>query len=125
MADVDLLRKELQYITDHPEAWLQETWLSPDPNNGCGSVGCLAGNAAIHAGRAILKHDGIGEWYEADHPSGDFLVLGAELFDISEDEATWLFEGDNSLLDLWVIARDITRGEIQIPAELDETAEQE
>lgn len=124
MANVDLLRNELQYITDHPEAWLQETWLSPDPNNGCGSVGCLAGNAAIHAGRAILKHDDVGNWYEADHPSGDFLVLGAELLDLTLDEATWLFEGDNSLLDLWVIAHNITLGQIEIPAGLVETVEE-
>lgn len=120
MANTELLRKELQYITDHPEAWVQETWLDPDPNSGCGSVGCLAGNAAVHAGRAILKRDEDGEWYEPDHPSGCFLELGAELFGINEDEAEWLFEGDNSLQELWEIASDITNGEIEVPVELRE-----
>lgn len=115
--NVDLLRTELQYVTDHRDEWKQSHWLHPTTKSACGTTGCLFGNAALHAGRVIPLKGADGDiWaYKPDHPSGDWIELGAELFGLDFTDAADLAWGQNSLFDLWAIANEITNGAIEIP----------
>lgn len=120
MVNIPLLQKELEYLTNNPGALCQQTWLEPSTTSVCGTVGCLAGNAALHAGRVIKTTlPCTGETiYEPVHPSGSFEALGMELLDLTESQAVSLFDGDNTLVDLWEVASNITDGEISPPPSL-------
>jgi hypothetical protein len=119
MIDVARLRKELEYITAHPEEWDQSTW-GRRTTRSCGTVACLAGNTVLHAdeevvwelGRMIGVNDG-----------QSIPERARELLGLNEVEAEDLFAGGNSLRMLWRMASRFTDGEIQVPEDLPEWAD--
>lgn len=127
MVNALLLRKELEYVTVHREEWNQGTWLRRMYRNDgcavveCGTMGCLAGNTALHAGW-------VPDWRGA--PTTDYVnngvvttevcVVAGSLLDLERYQAKALFEASNTLIALWMIAEIITDGEIQIPIEVAE-----
>jgi hypothetical protein len=126
MINVPLLRKELEYITAHPEEHDQLIWLRNrfEGENRCGTAGCLAGNAVLHAGRVEgwtdVKYDGrkyvVGP--TRYFPSGgSWTDVGAELFGLNTDQAIDLFDETNTLRRMWRLANRFTYGEIEIPPE--------
>lgn len=128
MVNVELLRKELEYITAFPEEHQQKDWLVMNRENVCGTAGCLAGNAALHAGRVVgytavtekltIWRPENWETYPPYNMDRAWTAIGKELFDISDAQAITLFGPYNSLRRLWEIAREITHGEIEVPIEL-------
>lgn len=44
--NVPLLRKTLEYVTEHPEEWRQWTWGARVSSLSCGTAGCFAHHAA-------------------------------------------------------------------------------
>lgn len=67
MVDVPRLRKEIEFIKNHPEQHNQGVWVAS-----CGTYGCLAGNTAIHAG---YKHYQNSQGYGTGiYPSSFFIV---------------------------------------------------
>lgn len=115
--DVPLLRKELEFITAHPEHWNQDVWL--EKHTECGTVGCLAGNTLLHTDNVTcysnvrsrdVFYEPLGEWswtWEAKK------VLGLTI-----QQADKLFYEHNTLYDLWRLANKYTDGEIEIPLDL-------
>jgi len=135
--EVDRLRNELSYITTHPERWNQGDWVTalndelkfaPQPPTACGTMGCLAGNAVVHADGDL--HWEKGEWY--DYTTGkykpywktEFVTMpGAEdkehietaardLLGLTSEQADYLFAAENDLDDLWRLAEIISDGKI-------------
>ena len=108
---------------------------APRPS-ACGSFGCLAGNTAIHEPGVEL------DWYEADYylndgkkvvawradyllnetEASDWLGNGRvpklikskarELLGLTQHQAGLLFDGDNTLDELWRLAEQFSGGEI-------------
>lgn len=128
--NVPLLRKELEFITAHPEEWNQATW---GAQTACGTVACLAGNTVIHhypadalhwrkyysyinsivGDPSIVELDGV-----KDKEGFLFKSVGEaaqELFGLTEYQASCLFSGSNTLRDLWEFANQFTNGEIEVP----------
>lgn len=112
MVNVPLLRKELEHVTHHPKEWNQTVWLRRWIPNQCGTLGCLAGNTVLHAGLELrLEPEGTYmpmDGYTIKHHATNLLGL-------TVCQANALFDGSNSLLDLWSIANRITDGEIEVP----------
>lgn len=137
LVDVDRLRTELSYITTHPERWYQGDWVraltdedkfGPQPPTACGTQGCLAGNAVVHADGEL--HWERGEWY--DYETGkyklywktEFVTMpgdeekshienaARDLFGLNSEQADYLFAAENSLDDLWRLAGIISDGKI-------------
>jgi hypothetical protein len=117
--DVPRLRKELEFVTDNRQRWLQNTWLSRVE---CGTVGCLAGNVVLNAGYQ--------PYFEGNRQSTSYVrdaersrtywirELATELLGLTERQADDLFRSTNSLLDLWEVAAELTDGEIQVPVDV-------
>ena len=106
---------------------------APRPS-ACGSFGCLAGNTAIHEPGVEL------DWYEADYYlndgkkvviwQADYLLneteasdwnsrvpkriksKARELLGLTPHQAEQLFDGDNTLDELWRLAEQFSGGEI-------------
>ena len=124
--DVPLLRKELEFITAHPERWRQSTWLQV---TGCGTVGCLAGNTVLHAGLtpvlselAPYAHVGaVTNVRDDDGLQRTIRQAAQRLLGLSDDQADRIFYPTNDLRTLWELAARYTDGEIQVPAELRDT----
>src|SRR5919108_1047214 len=134
MIDVARLRKELEFVTDHPEHWDQESWLRAAT---CGTVGCLAGNAVLHAGYephgALRTYGGATSYVRVpgDHP--DALATGyadgrhiASVCDVARrllgldyQQASQLFYESNTLRTLWELAARFTDGEVEVPLDLE------
>jgi hypothetical protein len=124
--NVPLLRKTLEWATNHPDeheqsVWAQRTW--------CGTAYCLAGRAVVEAGHDI-------SWAEADldiFGGGQHTTDGRDIELVAVEELglpvdpnrapddpnylSPLFDEDNTLADLWRIASELTGGEIEVPAE--------
>ncbi len=117
MIDVPLLRKELQFVTDHQDRWRQRVWLA---ERSCGTVGCLAGNTLLHAGQVstAVNDEGVVEYYPST--SDYWRDAAATVLGLDEEQAHRLFSGSNTLHDLWCRAREFTDGEIEIPLSVDQ-----
>lgn len=122
MIDVPRLRKELEFITAHPERWNQSAWIQ---RTECGTTGCLAGNTVLHAGYQPLFGHGLVRPDQAAHVrrldgDGEQLVddVAQRLLGLTDREASELFHPLNTLHDLWWVAADLTDGELQVPADV-------
>lgn len=138
--DVPLLRKELEYITANRVQWDQSTWIS---RGSCGTTACLAGNTVINAGylpvyaRHGLRTDLVttnrdlvraGPLHVLLQEFDDDQVesvrdVAQRLLGLDDAEANLLFDGGSNLYELWAIAAELTRGEIEIPASVSEEHE--
>jgi hypothetical protein len=126
---------ELVFVTMNPDKWNQRTWISPvssadknPPENACGSFGCLAGNAVVHAGftiawasalpdRRLWRADGVVNEPAlaalGDAPVLDFDDVANYIFGIpSSSESYGMYNGGNELGELWRWACTLTEGEI-------------
>ena len=135
------LRASLLDITEHPEHWEQACWVAKWSQDGkdeevaaqlkgggwpCGTVACLAGNAAVQARMVDFK---VGEGYwlneaayalldEHDKRHG-FRELAGILFGIDGlTEQMQLFDSANTLLELWNLAELFTAGRVTVPIDL-------
>jgi len=139
--NVPLLRKELEFLTAHPEQHKQSWWLEwrdavLNETIECGTKGCLAGNALLHAGRlrghthvywtgSGYESDGTNYWPDgedyasyAEHSALSWTRAGAALFGLTYTQADKVFYQNNTLPDLWRLANKFTNGEIEIPPEV-------
>lgn len=106
--NVPLLRKTLEFVSEHPEEWNQRTWGYNFP---CGTVGCFAHHACRLSGA---------EFVDAQHvlaAPGDprdriFVHLGKRVVHVSDRarralgvENANLFGGANTLGDLREMVR--------------------
>src|SRR5690606_1799762 len=83
----------------------------------CGTSCCIAGKVALDAGWKPAS--GVGG--AAVLRDGEFRTVrdvAIELLGLSEDDATRLFYGLNSIYDLYRIANEITGGQIATPVDL-------
>lgn len=133
-AQVDRLRRELEFLTTYPERHDQGTWYrlprpaavdaEPGADWTCGTAGCLAGWTALHADHEpYLDAGGVvtDEYVVApgDGPVEDRLVgvheLARDLLGLTYEQGDALFSGDNNLRDLWEYARVFTNDAIVVP----------
>lgn len=123
MINIPLLRKELEFIRGNPELHNQSFWRSE-----CGTYGCLAGNTVIHAVAPEDFHDhnyvraevaqtitGKPFAYESQWGSVTICDVARELLGLDRNQASELFNIDNTEEDLWRMANNFTNGEIEIP----------
>lgn len=127
MVNVEVLEQELKFITRNPKHHRQGTWFDEVPDNACQTAGCLAGWTAIHHAKDELESKQVVRWLgdkqitflEYEPKDVSWTRLGMQLLGIEDmDTADELFNGDNTLWDLWNIASMITNGAIQIPEEV-------
>lgn len=129
MVNTSRLLEELEFITRNKAHHKQSEWFKEFPDNACQTSGCLAGWTAIHHAKdklsvtndEVIFNDQYVKVHYYDPIGMDWEDLGAELLDLTYDQAHELFHADNSLWDLWNIANIITRGEIQISEEAEST----
>lgn len=141
---VKKLREALEYVTAHPEEWNQGVWAK---RTACGTACCLAGRIVLQAGHELdyfpeERYDydrgefvRTGHWIADDivpdkkYPEGaaiekvaeralnyspqKYIEMGEDYWDMAD-----LFEGYNSLRDLWEIANKLTDGKIEVPSYL-------
>lgn len=129
---VDRLRRELEFVTNHPERWDQGVWVRPPDEAlteaepgvdwSCGSTACLAGWTALHADYrptvcgCLLPPD-----VSPNTPPHDLPVdlsahaVARDLLGLTDRQASWLFDGNNNLRDLWEYASAFTDGAIVVP----------
>jgi hypothetical protein len=139
MVNVPELRKELEHITAHPEEWTQGSWILSTSRTACGTMGCLAGNAALHNGwapcdergrKAKLPHlrfTGT-EHFEFVVRDGNVRTVpyaAREVFGLTSNEANVLFNANNKLIDLWQFAELLTDGELRTPPDVVEEYERD
>lgn len=108
------LRKALEHVTEHPEEHNQGTWAS---RTGCGTTGCLAYWIATFAGHKVawmrpLIGVELACFTTQDKPIGQVAAREAGL---SPAQAKQLFNGNNTIDDLWNLASEYTDGEIARP----------
>jgi hypothetical protein len=118
--NVPLLRKVLEHVTEHPDQHDQRVWVK---QTGCGTAACLAGWAVLIEGLdpdMSIACGYFGTEYLED--GRDIAVVAAELIGVDNprtvSDDAWgdhLFCQDNNIGDLWRIASELTRGEIEIP----------
>lgn len=131
--NVPLLRKTLEYVTEHPEEHDQGSWAERTIRDGvvCRSSHCLAGWAVVLDGEETIDWDHPDDTWEISaqttkqsvHRIGgrDIEEVAHELLGlpgkVSEKTEVPLFKPDNSLAKLWHLANEVTDGEIEIPDE--------
>lgn len=135
---VDRLRADLEFITDHRGAHDQDTWsngakLDESGKPVCGTAGCLAGWATVRAfpylevaaSGILLRRNSLGV---ARHPDGVRTHSAAEtaqhlygLDDVGGAHAA-LFDGGRTLREQWEYAAEVSGGRITVPADLEQRA---
>lgn len=143
---VQLLQEVLELITLYPEIHNQGDWLYAPYGSAervpgtvlpltfdrarptaCGTKGCLAGNVFLMSGRHELRYQvddddtrelhiqflRNGVWHDVDpYVQGE----AAEILCLTRDEMVALFDGDNSLDDLWSFASLFSDGRVRRPS---------
>lgn len=128
------LRKELEFITAHPEHWRQDFWWADrsefdnydldednpfqNASSQCGTVGCLAGNAVAHSTTYFIQHESNGAFapiHKATGHTWDWHTAGAEVLGLTHNEAQMLFSERNTLYRMWSLANEFSEYEIAIP----------
>lgn len=139
---VAALDRVLQFINDHPDKHEQNTWLAVPlrdkqreaPQLRCNTVGCVAGWTAILAGYEPYWNRGmrgdtemvtplpgaepiglIPLGTDGDRPVYEVRSLALTLLGLTDDEADVMFEGGNTIYDMWRIAERITQGAVVPP----------
>ncbi len=121
--NVELLRKVLEFITEHPDEWEQAEWLS---RSTCGTAGCVAGWAVVMDGQEIewepdVLDNGLTGYRASGTKQGLRIDDAArEALGLTPFEASEMFMAYNDLPYLWHLAREFTGGEIEPPEELRE-----
>ena len=111
----------LRGITYGSMPWVQKHYaFRHDPEGYCGTSYCLAGHVLRRADIPLdWSHPShvAGGGYTATYTDrGDGIdVVAARLLGITLDDAEDLFDENNTLADLWVIANRITHGAIEVP----------
>jgi len=119
-------------ITKNPEHWKQGSWgladwsikdstlneqLKTNRSWPCGTTGCLAGTAIISEGLGYFEGGNL-LVKSLDRHFFSIGSVGARLFGIDDRQAKWLFNGRNSLRELWNLAAEFTNGRVTMPEEL-------
>lgn len=133
MVNTERLQERLEFVTRNRSHHKQSLWFQEYPDNACQTTGCLAGWTAMHYAKDQLRATEdevifLGNYvkiFNYDPIGMDWEDLGAELLDLTYDQASELFHSDNSLYDLWNFAKIITEGAIQIPAEVEALKDEE
>lgn len=117
MVNVERLRKELEFVTSHQDEWDQGIYAE---RTACGTTACLAGNTVLHDGLRLNWIEHLSGCYIADALETGELIhsAAARILGLDDDQAEDLFEGGMTLRRLWAYACQITKGEIDIPANL-------
>lgn len=122
--DVARLRKELEFVTSHPERWDQRRWAVRGPT--CGTVACLAGTTVLHAELELTWARNVGLTrgrrfdVEAAYTTDGRHVMAAacDLLGLTVAQTDRLFNPSNTLRDLWELAAEFTAGEVVAPPDL-------
>ena len=143
----------LMDVTINTEAWAQDTWacdkrfftnlselesatqkineqLQKGVKHPCGTVACLAGNAAMAAGLVEARPDRWGEMVSfhikeeagealgMNYPTSSWSEVGVALFGLDYSDAVTLFDGENTLNNLWNYAKQFNNGRVKLPKAL-------
>lgn len=85
----------------------------------CGTTACLAGHVAVTVLGGVPHFSGgptVTSYVKLDGEVQYVQDVAQKALGLNSDQADRLFSaGNNSLGDLWRIAHDITRGEIEVP----------
>lgn len=117
---IDLLRRALVHITEHPDEWDQGMWLPEGVGPKCGTACCIAGHIALMTGWSPIPIDPDSAWFrtlvvERDGAEGDVDEVAAEAIGVSDPDVDQLFRPSNTLDELWRIAAELTGGAITRP----------
>lgn len=116
--DLPLLVKVLEHVTAHPEEHDQSVWAQQTP---CGTAMCVAGHTATMCGWDIDRSfwspmTGFSQVRRAGCAERRHVSdVAAEALGLTADEADVLFDGWNTLADLWWVARKIGGDEVVVP----------
>ena len=113
-ANTQLLRKVLEHVTDHPEEWNQGVWAV---RNDCGTAACIAGHTVLMAGHQVEWMEMSSATEKAVDVSGGPTIrqVAAHELGLTRYQEVALFDGGNTLADLWWLAGEMTDGEIAEP----------
>lgn len=115
MANVELLERVMTFIEDHPDKHDQTEWLSgraPDrnPAHWCATSGCFAGWAIVLSGALTEAEIGV-----QARESSAWCVLAPRIaqgiLEISTEDRSVLFHGNNTRENLGLMVKDIVNGE--------------
>lgn len=120
----DLLRRVLEHITAHPEEHNQQHWAV---RTDCGAAYCLAGHAVVMSGYGPDWSTAFGASDTGVSTAGvagrnlTIAELAADLLRLDPDDENEgdheLFDGRNTLDDLWRIAAELTNGRVSRTAQ--------
>lgn len=121
---IRILYESLRYLTDVPDVWEQEQFATY--RNECGTTYCLAGWILAKDGTEFdwaLAGSGVpGMEVATDALVGEVReppdALAAEKIGITLSEADRLFAPNNTLLELWRQASELSGGRIHVPSEV-------
>jgi hypothetical protein len=139
ITNVRALREALEWATaQHLEQsgrWEQGEWFVTDPDedphradgapaaavleNGCDTACCLAGR--IVSANRMIRWFAEDESWLLDGRGFTWEVVALDVLGTNTIRSRYnrgLFDGDNSIFDLWRIAEDLTDGAIRMPAVL-------
>lgn len=128
--NVPLLRKSLEYLTEHPEEHDQEAWAFRAPS--CGTTYCLAGHVVRLAGHQIkwqrpdemtVEHEEVASQVREpvliDGTSETRIsAVAAHELGLTAHQADQLFLSCDSVTELWGLAYAYSDGEIQVPEQI-------
>lgn len=118
---IDLLRRALKHITEHPDEWDQSYWAM---RRDCGTTCCLAGHIVLLDGWVLdypPPRPGYAETATCKRPDDEQTMfidqvaaqaIGLAAYGV---DAEALFEGTQTLDDLWLLAAKLTGGAITRP----------
>lgn len=123
MFDEKKFDEVIEFIEEHPQRWDQSVWLEDrdwmvddsDPAvNSCGTVGCVAGWAAMLNGWKMVRPAGFGTIVEK-HGRREYVeVAGRTELGLEPWQADVLFHGNNDLESIKLIGKAIAAGETNL-----------
>lgn len=113
LLNVPLLRKSLEFVTEHPEEWDQTTFGAV---RSCGTVGCFAHHAVRLDGAKMVGVQ-YARFEEGDDPDYLISIAGVPTTHVRHraqrvlglPDGHRLFDSDNTLLDLEVMVNRLIR----------------
>jgi hypothetical protein len=136
LSKVPELRKSLEFVTENQSLHDQTDWtVLPHPDSEevvvennvlsniyeCGAKACLAGWTVLNSPNYHVRQFTLSADYSffgLTNNSGTLVIVtqaAIEILGLTMIEAVELFNGNNSLYDLWRIANRISEGQIEIP----------
>lgn len=102
MANMVLLNRVIEFVTEHPENWAQETWgvhrgdHAPATEQWCGTTACIAGWTVL-----LTEPDeapwGPGYGGTMQELDSDVQEIATRLLELNEDQRNFLFHEDRTL----------------------------